>query len=127
MKWRQEQMAIVTRYKKPEHNHSLIGLWHIYEMEMWDEDYFNMETQAYIEIAPQNNSEFQFGLVTGSIDGELEDRNGKERFIFTWEGAAEMDEASGSGWLQLSSKNEVEGLFKMHGGDRSTFKARKAS
>jgi hypothetical protein len=38
-----------------------------------------------------------------------------------------MDKASGSGWLQLSSKDEVEGLIKMHGGDRSTFKARKAS
>jgi hypothetical protein len=37
-----------------------------------------------------------------------------------------MDEASGSGWLQLSSKDEVEELIKMHGGDRSTFKARRA-
>ena len=63
---------------------------------MWDEDYFNMETQAYIEIASENNSEFQFGLVTGSIDGYLEDNNGKEHFAFTWEGSAEMDEASGS-------------------------------
>ena len=24
------------------------GTWHIYEMEMWDEYYFNMEVQAYI-------------------------------------------------------------------------------
>jgi hypothetical protein len=119
-------MAITHRYKRPEHDHSLIGLWHIYEMDMWDEDYFNMETQAYIEITSQNGGEFQFGLVTGSIDGYLENNNGKERFVFTWEGAAEMDEASGSGWLQLSSKNEVKGLIKMHGGDRSTFKARKA-
>jgi hypothetical protein len=116
-----------TRYTRPENNHALVGLWHIYEMEMWDEEYFNMETQAYIEIAPQNNGEFQFGLVTGSIDGYIEDNNGKERFAFTWDGADEMDEASGSGWLQFSSKEEVEGLFKMHGGDRSTFKARPAS
>jgi hypothetical protein len=35
---------------RQEHDHSLIGLWHIYEMEMWDEDYFNMEVQTYIEI-----------------------------------------------------------------------------
>jgi hypothetical protein len=88
-----------TRYTRPESNHSLIGLWHIYEMDMWDEDYFNMETQAYIEITPQNGSEFQFGLVTGSIDGYLEDNNGKGRFVFTWDGSDEMDEASGSGWL----------------------------
>jgi hypothetical protein len=120
-------MAVITRDKRPKHDHSLVGLWYIYEMEMWDEDYFNEETQAYIEIAPENNGEFQFGLVTGSIDGELEDHNGKERFVFTWEGAAEMDEASGSGWLQLSSKDQAEGLIKFHGGDRSTFKARRAS
>jgi hypothetical protein len=117
----------VMQYKRPEHEHSLIGLWRIYEMEMWDEDYFNMETQAYIEITPKNGGEFQFGLVTGSIDGYLEDNNGKARFAFTWDGSDEMDEASGSGWLQLSSKDQVEGLIKFHGGDRSTFKARKAS
>jgi hypothetical protein len=120
-------MAVLHRYQRPEHDHSLVGLWHIYEMDMWDEDYFNMETQAYIEITPTNGGEFQFGLVTGSIDGYLEDNNGKERFAFTWDGSDEMDEASGSGWLHLSSKDEVEGLIKFHGGDRSTFKARKAS
>jgi hypothetical protein len=119
-------MTVVHRYKRPGSSHSLIGLWHIYEMDMWDEDYFNEETQAYIEIAAENIGDFQFGLVTGSLDGELEDRNGKERFVFTWDGAAEMDEASGSGWLQLIGKDEVEGVIKFHGGDRSTFKAHKA-
>jgi hypothetical protein len=120
-------MAVVHRYKRPEHDHSLIGMWHIYEMEIWSEDYFNMETQAYIEITPENMGEFQFGLVTGSLDGYLEDHDGKERFAFTWDGADEMDEASGSGWLQLSSKDQADGLIKMHGGDRSTFQSRKAT
>jgi hypothetical protein len=98
-------------------------------MEVWDNDHFKFQikNQSYIEITPENNGEFQFGLVTGSIDGELEEHNGKERFFFTWEGAAVMDEASGSGWLQLSSKDEVEGLIKFHGGDKSTFKTRRAS
>jgi len=27
-------------------NHPFVGTWHIYEMSEWDEDYFNMETQA---------------------------------------------------------------------------------
>jgi hypothetical protein len=31
-----------------------------------------METQAYIEIAPNNLGDFQFGLVSGSLDGEIE-------------------------------------------------------
>jgi hypothetical protein len=120
-------MAVVHQYKKSDYNHSLIGLWHIYEMDMWDEDYFNMETQAHIEITAENGGEFQFGLVTGSIDSDLEDDNGKERFAFTWDGSDEMDEASGSGWLQLSSKDQADGLIKFHGGDRSTFKARRVA
>lgn len=114
-------------YKRSESNHSLIGLWHIYEMDMWDEGYFNMETQAFIEITPENLGEFQFGLVTGSLDGHLEDNNGVERFAFTWEGSDEIDEASGSGWLQLNSKNQADGLIKFHGGDRSTFEASRVS
>ena len=114
------------QYKRHESDHAPIGLWHIYEMDMWDEDYFNMETQAYIEITPENMGEFQFGLVTGSLAGDLEDNNGKARFTFTWDAGDEMDEASGSGWLQLSSKDQAEGLIKMHGGDQSTFKTRRA-
>jgi hypothetical protein len=38
-----------------------------------------------------------------------------------------MDPASGSGWMQLVAEGEVEGLIKIHRGDRSTFKARKVS
>ena len=48
-----------------------MGTWHIYEMELWDEDYFNTEVQAYIEINSSNRGYFQFGLVSGRIDGEV--------------------------------------------------------
>ncbi|MGA1826569.1 MAG: hypothetical protein ACMUIP_18095 [bacterium] len=50
-----------------------IGTWHIYEMEQWDEDYFNMEVQAYIDISSNNRGNFQFGLVSGEIDGKIVD------------------------------------------------------
>lgn len=43
-------------------NTEFVGTWHIYEMETWDEDYFNMEVQAYIEIDSRNLGHFQFGL-----------------------------------------------------------------
>ena len=32
---------------------SFIGKWNIIEMEMWDEDYYNMEVQAHIKIEPK--------------------------------------------------------------------------
>jgi hypothetical protein len=112
--------------KKAQTNNPFTGTWHIYEMEQWDEDYFNMETQAYFDI-DQNQGEFQFGLVMGNLDGYIEDVEGSERFAFTWEGNDEMDEAMGSGWIKLISEDEIEGMINFHQGDHSGFKAKKAS
>ena len=36
------------------------GTWHICEMEMWDEDCFNMEVKAYVRIDSEGLGEFQF-------------------------------------------------------------------
>jgi len=105
---------------------SFIGTWHIYEMENWNEDYFNMEVQAYITINSSYGGEFQFGLVYGNIDGELASRRGVERLEFTWEGNDECDTASGSGWLKMKGMDEIEGEFRIHHGDNSTFYAKKA-
>jgi len=107
-------------------NVSFIGKWNIYEMEMWDEDYFNMEVQAYIEIAHNSIGNFQFGLVSGQIDGKIVDHAGQDRFEFTFEGNDECDPTSGSGWLVIKEKDIIEGEFKFHLGDESTFLARKA-
>jgi hypothetical protein len=98
------------------------GKWHICEMEMWDEDYFNMEVQAFIEIEENDTGNFQFGLVAGWLDGE---RSGN-RLEFTWDGNDECDEAQGSGWIELKDENTLEGKIKIHHGDSSTFEATRA-
>jgi hypothetical protein len=116
----------VHRFELPRHEHPFIGTWHIYSMEMWDEDYFNMEVQAFIQVRPENLGSFQFGLVSGGLHGNLERTGPKQRFVFTWEGNDEMDPASGSGWLQLKGENELLGSIKLHLGDRSKFRARRA-
>ncbi len=92
-------------------------------MELWDGDYLNMSVQAYVEIRPDNLGRFQFGLVRGFVDGYLEGEPPEQRFAFTWEGSDEMDPVSGSGWMRLSGKDEVQGLIKIHLMDRSTFTA----
>jgi hypothetical protein len=105
---------------------SVVGTWHIDEMELWDEDYFNMEVQAYITINQGGAGDFQFGLVAGGLGGGFVRDGDTERFKFTWEGNDECDEASGSGWLRLKSADEVEGSITLHEGDRSAFAARRA-
>ena len=102
------------------------GTWHITDMGNWDEDYFNMEVQAYIEIDKRGSGDFQFGLVTGQIDGEVVKDQLGEKLEFTWEGNDENDEAFGSGWLKLKDKNTLEGKIKFHQGDSSLFTAEQA-
>jgi hypothetical protein len=101
------------------------GVWHITEMENWDENYFNMEVQAYIEIDERGSGDFQFGLVTGAIDGQIAIDKLGEKLEFTWEGGDENDEASGSGWMRLKD-DTLEGKIKIHGGDSSLFLAERA-
>ena len=102
------------------------GTWHILEMEMWDEDYFNMEVQAFILIEPNGIGNFQFGLVSGTLDGDVLKTGKEERFEFTWEGQDENDPILGSGWLKLSGKDKVRGSIKIDLGDRSSFIAVRA-
>lgn len=101
------------------------GTWRIYEMEMWDEDYINMDVQAYITLNDRGTGEFQFGLVSGYVDGEIVKDNETERFEFTWEGNDEGDEAFGGGWVRLKTAGELEGRIKLHGGDSSMFLAKR--
>jgi hypothetical protein len=99
------------------------GAWYILEMEQWDEDYFNMEVQAYIRIGSNGIGDFQFGLVSGGLDGEIIKSGNLERFEFTWDGQDENDPAFGSGWLKLSGKDKAKGRIKFHLGDSSGFLA----
>ncbi|MGD2249044.1 MAG: hypothetical protein PVF58_11615 [Candidatus Methanofastidiosia archaeon] len=101
------------------------GVWHIYEMEMWDRDYFNMEVQAYIKIRPNRLGNFQFGLVSGEIDGKIVTYPDGDRFEFTWEGCDEGDPLSGSGWIKMKEEDVIEGEFRIHLGNDSTFSAQR--
>lgn len=94
-------------------------------METWDKDYFNMEVQAYMRIKKNSIGEFQFGLVSGEIDGSVVKHPAGERFEFTWSGNDECDDASGSGWFKIKDSEEIEGEFKIHLGDNSKFLAKR--
>ncbi len=102
---------------------SLVGIWHIYKMEKWDKKYFNMEVQAYIKVGKNLLGDFQFGLIEGCVDGEME---GRKRLSFSFDGADENDPCSGRGYIELVDKDIAKGKFYIHQGDSSEFLARRA-
>jgi hypothetical protein len=95
-------------------------------MEQWDEDFFNMEVQAYIDVLPDNLGNFQFGLISAQLHGRTIDYAGKNRFEFIFEGNDEGEPVNGYGWVMYKEKDVIEGEFRFHLGDSSYFVARKA-
>jgi len=65
------------------------GKWRITEMNLWDQDYIDMENEGYFSFQKDNIGNFQFGLVRGELDYRLEKSGSKKRFEFSWVG---MDE-----------------------------------
>jgi len=103
---------------------SLVGDWRIVEMELWDREYMDMEVPAFIRFE-KDGGEFQFGLVSGSIDSRFLSKSGKCSVEFSWEGQDEMDPASGRGWVTQEDDNLLKGRFFFHGGDESGFVAKR--
>ncbi len=98
------------------------GTWRIVWMEGWDADYYDMEVPAHITIRKDLTGEFQFGLVTGELDGRVCTVDGEQRFEFSWSGFDENDPMSGRGWL-CSEGDKCEGHIFIHLGDDSALKA----
>ena len=66
-----------------------IGKWRIIEMEMWDQDFIDMETEGRFIFEKNQLGSFQFGLVQGQIDYRIEKIGEIERLEFSWEGQNE--------------------------------------
>lgn len=101
-----------------------LGRWRIIEMELWDRDFIDMETEGYFHFEKDETGHFQFGLVQGQIDYRIEKVGEIERLEFSWEGQDENDEALGRGWAFIKN-NFLVGRFYFHLGDNSAFKAKK--
>lgn len=98
------------------------GKWCIVEMEAWDQDYVNMEVPGYIRISSDGTGQFQFGLVSGDIDGRVEPWADTPRFEFSWSGHDENDPICGRGWVVIEN-GELRGRIYLHLADDSAFRA----
>ena len=99
-----------------------IGKWLIDEMEVWDQEYVNMEVRGHFTFEKDGTGHFQFGLVQGEMDCRVETEGGKERIEYSWEGQEELDPAIGRGWAVIEN-NELRGRIFIHLGDDSAFRA----
>lgn len=113
--------------KKSAAKGSLSGRWHIVSMTDWDEDYFNEEVQAYIELEPNGLGSFQFGYVQGQIDWRTTNRDELPAVEFSWEGGdgADGTPLTGRGWAVVEG-GELNGMIFIHLGDESGFVAKRA-
>jgi hypothetical protein len=101
------------------------GKWRIVEMEVWDQDYIDMEVPGFIRIGSDGTGQFQFGLVSGDIDGRVEPYGNAPRFEFSWSGQEEYDPLCGRGWAVFEN-GELNGRFYLHLADDSAFRAVKS-
>jgi hypothetical protein len=99
-----------------------VGQWRIVEMEVWDQDYVDMEIPGFIRIDSKGTGQFQFGLVSGDIDGRVEHYGKIARFDFSWSGQEENDPVCGRGWTIIED-GELRGRIHLHLADDSAFRA----
>jgi hypothetical protein len=101
--------------------------WRIVAMELWDQDYVDMEVEGHLTIDGESLGAFQFGLVQGALDCRFTERDGRPLVEFSWLGADENDDASGRGWASMTPAGDLEGRMFIHCGDDSAFRAEKGS
>lgn len=98
------------------------GRWHIVEMEVWSQEYVDMEVPGYFRIATDETGQFQFGLVSGDIHGRVDQCGNKSPFEFSWSGQDENDPVCGRGWAIIED-GELNGCVYLHLADDSAFRA----
>ncbi len=74
-------------------------------MEMWDQNFIDMETEDHFTFEKDEIGYFQFGLVQGRIDYRIEKVGEIERLEFSWEGQDENQQRRNGrivGWAAMS-------------------------
>jgi hypothetical protein len=106
-------------------NNPFIGTWSIIEMEVWDQEFVNMDVPGHFTFEKDGLGFFQFGMVQGELDCRVETGDRGARIEFSWEGQDETDPGSGRGWAVIENE-ELCGRIFIHLGDDSAFRAQKA-
>lgn len=102
---------------------SLTGRWRIVAMDLWDTDAIDLVGPGFIELEEDGTGQFGFIAVRGWMDWRAEERDGRNRVEFSWQGDDEGDQVSGRGWAEQADDGTLDGHLFFHLGDDSAFHA----
>jgi len=88
----------------------LNGQWRIVEMEIWDQEYIDMEVPGHFTFHKNASGHFQFGLVQGEMDCRMETVGEKARVACSWEGQDEIDPANGRGLAVVIENGDEDNI-----------------
>jgi len=97
------------------------GWWRILETSQWVNDDIDICGTALLSLTGHGDRLRMFVLLA-----YLNCRPTKTRVSFTWEGAWEFDQVSGTGSVRLGKDGRLRGNFEIKNGDSSTFIAERA-
>jgi hypothetical protein len=93
-------------------------------MSTWDQDYVDLVAPGHLTVRKNGMGQFCFGAIEAEIDCRVERIGESEQIAFSFAGCDEGDDVSGRGWATVEG-NKMIGWFGFHGGDDSSFMARK--
>jgi len=100
---------------------SIGGTYEIVEMELWDKNVIDLVEPGYISI---NGKKGKLHFIC--VNGQMDIKKDKERYVFTWDGSDESDSASGYGNFTCSG-GTITGRIYIHDSADSSFVAVKTS
>jgi len=98
------------------------GWWRIVETSQWVNSELDLLGPALISITGDGDRLWMLALLA-----YVNCKPTKTGVSFTWEGAWEFDQLTGTGHVKLGKDGRLKGTFKIKNGDSSTFLAERSS
>jgi hypothetical protein len=96
----------------------IAGWWRITETSEWDGDGLDLLGTALLSLTGEDDR-----LRMHCLLAYVKARSTKTGVSFTWQGAWEYDQMSGSGSVRLGKDGKLKGTFRIKDGDSSSFVA----
>ena len=115
---------VPSRKQPPGKEHPCVGTWRILSMELWAQDFVELEGRGFIRFDAGRDGQFHFVAVDGFLDPTFGERDNQPFVEFSWDGTDDADRVSGRGWATING-DRLTGRIYFHRGDSSGFSAQR--